>query len=136
MSQPLPEPTGYRAPTQPGASLSGAAARGVLRMDPGVAERAAARCVAAYERVEAHRARLSGLARLQCGASTSGTALGDQLDAKLHGDDPGSVARTLYDQGRALLEMAEAYRAAGRATQAREQDSAAALVAAGAGPSG
>lgn len=99
-------------------------------MAPGVAERAAARCEEAADRVAAHRARLGGLARLQCGASTTGVTLGDQLDRKVHGDD-GSVTQVLAEHGRVLLEMAAAFRAAGRAAADSDAAGACAVAAAG-----
>ncbi|GAB2935586.1 hypothetical protein GCM10027047_35220 [Rhodococcus aerolatus] len=111
-------------------SLPQAAGSGHLRLEPGVAERAAARCDELADRVLAHRARLAGLGPLQCGTSTTGTTLGDQLDRKLHGSDS-SVDQVLAEQARTLGEVAEAFRAAGRAAQAQDEAAAGGITTCG-----
>jgi hypothetical protein len=120
MTFPPPTPGTNPNSTEP---LPAAAAQGHVRMDPGVADRAARRCQDAAERLDVHRGRLSSLAGLQCGTSSSGVALGQQLDDKIHGGD-GSITAVLAQEARTLLDMADAFRAAGAAT--REQDEAAA----------
>ena len=130
----MSEPTGR--PGDDWRALGSAAEHGRLTMEPGVAQRAAARCRDMADVVMRHWDSLAPLeAGLWLGDCDTGNALAAKFQAKIGGQQ-NSVRQSFQDQNRILLEMADAFEAAGRATIAQEDESAGAIAAAGAGAGG
>ena len=101
--------------------LRAAAAGGQLRMEPGVAEKAAQRCEAMVATLDEHR---RGGQLLKVGGATGdceiGCQLGQTFDAKAVGGSNSMISAIAQHQ-RILTEMAATYRAAGVAFTVREQ---------------
>lgn len=137
MSVPTSDPTaGLGQPGDDWRALSIAAEHGRLMMEAGVAQRAAQRCREMSDTVRRHWDSLAPLeAGLWMGDGDTGNALAAKFRAKIGGQQ-NSVRQNFADQSRILDEMADAFEAAGRATATQEDDTAAAIAAAGVGPGG
>ena len=101
--------------------LRAAAAGGQLRMEPGVAEKAAQRCEAMVATLDDHYA---GARVLKVGGAAGdceiGCQLGQTFDAKALGGS-NSLMSALAQHQQILTEMAETYRAAGAAFTVQER---------------
>ena len=107
--------------------LRAAAAGGQLRMEPGVAEKAAQRCEAMVATLDDHwfggrLMRVGGAA----GECEIGRQLGQTFDAKATGGS-NSMMSAIAQHQQILAEMAATYRAAGAAFTVREQSNTTSL---------
>ena len=110
-----------RESTSDWSQLRAAAAGGQLRMEPGVAEKAAQRCEAMVATLDEHR---RGGQLLKVGGATGdcevGRQLGSTFDTKATGTS-NSLMSALAQHQQILTEMAATYRAAGVAFTVQEQ---------------
>jgi hypothetical protein len=101
--------------------LKSAAAGGQLRMEHGVAERAAKRCEAMVATLDGHyNSAAELLIRGSAGACEIGRELGSTFDSKAIGGS-NSLTSVITQHQQILTDMAATYRAAGAAFAAREQ---------------
>lgn len=122
---------GLRQSTSDWSQLRAAAAGGQLRMESGVAEKAAQRCEAMVATLDDHwnRARVLKVGGA-AGDCEIGRQLGHTFDAKAFGGT-NSLMSALAQHQRILTEMAATYRAAGVAFAVQEQSNTDSLGPAG-----